>query len=78
MHMAAALAGVEKPWLALAGPLLTLLAQNSPCRGTIFGLVGSIQSRGALTGQRALTIESSLISGCGWGYEPKEIVPKKL
>ena len=32
---------------------------------------------GAQAGRRALTVESSL-SGCGWGHEPKEIVPKKL
>jgi len=28
MHMAAAWLAVEKPWLALAGPFLTLLAQT--------------------------------------------------
>ena len=75
---------VEKPWSALAGPFLTLLAQTGsgttplPCRGTIFGLVGRIQSGGVLTGRRTLTIESSLMSGCGWGHEPKEIVSKNL
>jgi len=82
VHMAAALAGCRK---ALVGtgwaishhkqaqePLL------SPCSGTISGLVGSIQSGGACAGRKALTIESLLMSGCGWGYEPKEIVSKKL
>ena len=75
---------VEKPWSALAGPFLTLLAQTGsgttplPCRGTIFGLVGRIQSGGVLAGRRTLTIESSLMSGCGWGHEPKEIVSKNL
>ena len=69
----------------MAGLFLTMLAQTGsgttplpPCRGTISGLVGSIQSGGALAGQRALTIESLLMSGCGWGHEPKEIVSKNL
>ena len=71
VHMAAALVGCTKPWSALAGPFLTLLAQQaqeplpSPCRGTISGLVGSILSGGACAGQTALTIESSLMSGYG-------------
>ena len=71
--MAAALAGPRK---ALTGPFLTLLAQTgsgttpSPCKGTISGLVGSIQSGGACACQRALSIESLLMSGCGWGHEP--------
>ena len=42
----------------------------SPCRGTISESVGSFQSAGALAGQRTLTIESSLMSGCGKGHEP--------
>ena len=74
---------IEQPWSAQAEPFLTLLAQTqeplpSPCRGTISGLVGSIRSGGALAGRRALTIERSLMSGCGWGHKSKEIVSKKL
>ena len=30
VHLAAALAGCRKPWSALAGPFLTLLAQTGP------------------------------------------------
>ena len=79
--MAASLAGCKKALVGRAGPFLTLLAQTGPRTtplSTIFGLVGSIQSGGVLAGQRVLTIESSLMSGCNWGHEPKEIVSKKL
>ena len=38
-----------------------------PCRGSISDILGSIQSRGALSGRRAVTIERSLMSGCGQG-----------
>jgi len=61
----------EEPWSAVAGPFFTLLAQRaqepllSPCRGIISESVGSFQSAGALAGRKALTIESSLMSGCG-------------
>ena len=37
-----------------------------PCRGFISG---SFQSGGALSGWRSLTIEHSLMSGCGEGHE---------
>ena len=38
------------------------------CRGSISGTVDSFQSRHAFTGQRALTIVSLLMSGCGRGH----------
>ena len=38
----------------------------SSCRGTIFGSVGSLQSDGAFTGWRALTIDSLLLCVCVW------------
>ena len=41
----------------------------SPCRGSISDILGSFQSRGALSGLRALTIEHLLMSGCGQGHE---------
>ena len=63
---------VEQPWLALAA---TIGGRNlSTCWGTNSGTllltenclhVNSFLSEGAFTGQRALTIESSLMSGCG-------------
>ena len=61
---------VEQPWLALARPFLTIVAQmrnRSPCiwACTISVSVGSFQSGGAFACRRALTIESSLMSGCG-------------
>ena len=73
MHMAAALAGYR---IALVGTGLvishlvsTIEAQepllSPPCKDTIFGFVGSFQSGGVFAGQRALTIESSLMTGCG-------------
>ena len=61
----------QLPWLALAAPFLTLLAQmhieTTPLSllGTISGSVGSFQLRGALASWRALTIESSLMIGYG-------------
>ena len=57
------------------GPLFCYLAQMasktllSPCGGSISDIVGSFQSGGAHSGRRALTIECSLMSGCGQGYE---------
>ena len=74
--MAAALAAVEKPWLALAWAFLSFLKQTSidkaplPFKGSISGTVGSFHLGEAFTGQRALTIVSSLMSGCGRGHEP--------
>ena len=81
MDIVAALASCRK---ALVGTGLTIshlvsqtVSGTTPL-GTISGIVGSIQSGGALARRKALTIESSLMSGCGWGNEPKEIVPVKL
>ena len=56
---AAALAGCRRALIGTGAqePLLF------PCRGTISGFVGSFPSAGALAGWRALTIESSLMSG---------------
>ena len=77
--MAAALAGCR---MKLAEPFLTLSAQmcieTTPlplnCRGTISGTVGSFQSGGVFASWRALTIESSQMSGQGYSHEPTENV----
>ena len=79
-----AVAGCRKALVGTGWTISYLVSTNRlrnpplPCRGTIFGLVGRIQSGGVLAGRRTLTIESSLMSGCGWGHEPKEIVSKNL
>ena len=41
-----------------------------PCRGSITGLLGSFLSGGAISGRTVLTIERSVMSGCGQGHEP--------
>ena len=85
VHMEAALAGYKNSldwhWVDYFSPCQHKRAQEplpSPCRGTISGLVGNIQSGEVLGGWRALTIESLLMSGCGQGHEPKATVSKKL
>ena len=72
--MAAALAGCRK---ALVGTGLSILTQTGvskrremPFGSSMSGTVGNFQSGEAFTGQRALTIVSSLMSGCGRGHEP--------
>ena len=57
---------IEKPWSMPGGPLFCFLA---PRRGSICDILGSFQSGGALSGRRALTIERSLMCGCGQGHE---------
>ena len=42
----------------------------SPCRDSISGFVGSLQSGGAFPSWRALTIENLVMNGCGQGHEP--------
>ena len=55
----------EERWSAVSTNRLMQELLPSPCRGTISESVGNFQSAGALAGRRALTIESSLMSGCG-------------
>ena len=65
---------IERPWSVLAGPFLTLLAQTgikTTPWDTISGTVGHFRSGG-------LTIECSLISGCGQGHEHPENGLKRL
>ena len=69
---------IERPWLVLAGPFLTLLAQTTTPWDTVSGTVGHFRSGGAFADGRALTIECSLISGCGQGHEPQENGSKRI
>ena len=83
--MAAVAAGLEKPWSMPGGPLFCFLVQmgleNTPfalCRGSISDILGIFQSRGAFSSWRALTIECSLMSGCGQSHELVKDMWKKL
>ena len=61
---------VEQPWSPLARSFLNMLAQmgikttHSSCRSTISRPAGIFQAEGTFTGQRALTIQGSLMSAC--------------
>ena len=62
-----------KPWSMPGGPFVCLLAQKgveNACSGiwAAFSL-----DRGVFSGQRALTIERSLMSRCGQGHEPQRM-----
>ena len=72
VHMVAALAAYRITLVATHWTSSHLVGTNrcrnpllSSSRGTISGAVGSFRSGGLFAGQRALTIESSLINGCG-------------
>ena len=75
---------IEKAWSALDGPFFCFLVQMSlemvlsPCRDSISGPLGNFQSGGVFSGQRALTIEHSVMSGCGQGHEPANNFLRKL
>ena len=70
LHMVAVLANLSRHWVGHFSAFLhkqvykTLL---SPCGGSISCIVGSFQPGRTFTGQRALTIESLLRSGCVQG-----------
>ena len=68
------------PWSALDGPFFFLAQTGAEDTfgGFISGTVGSSQSGGAFFGRRALTIECSLMSGCGQGHELVKNMWKKL
>ena len=63
---------IEWVWSALDGLLFCFLVQMGveSGRGSISGFLGSFQSGGAFLGRKALTIERSVMSGCGQGHEP--------
>ena len=73
-HRVAALVGCRTAVVGTGWTISHLVSTNgrknhslpeSSFRGTISRTVGSFQSGGAFAGQRALTIEGSLMSGCG-------------
>ena len=73
---------VEKPW-SMPGepPFLHKRAYKTllpPCRGFIPDILGSFQFGGVLSGQRALTIERLLMSGCGQHQQLVKDMLKKL
>ena len=70
--MAAVAAGYRKGLVSTGWPVLLLSCTNE-CRKRCFHLVWtpfSFRSGGALSGRRALTVERSVMSGCGRGHEP--------
>ena len=82
--MAAIAAGCRKA-LANARWAILLSCTNRPrkplllpCRSSISDILGSFQFGGALFGRRALTIERSLMSGCGQSHELVKDMWKKL
>ena len=69
MHSAAALADCRMALIGTGWTISFLVStsigiETTP-RGTISDIIGNCWSGGALADQRALTIESSLMSGCG-------------
>ena len=64
---------IEEPWSALAWAFLSFLTQTGvdkaplPFKGLHFWHCSQFS---AFTGRRALTIVSSLMSGCGRGHGP--------
>ena len=76
--MVAVAAGYRKGMISTVLPILLLSCANghrkqsfhlvgAPC---ISGFLGSFQSEGPFLGRWALTIERSVMSGCGQGHEP--------
>ena len=67
---------IEWAWSALDGPFFCFLVQTGvengtfTLQGSISGFLGSFQSGGAFLGRKALTIECSVMSGCGQVHEP--------
>ena len=75
--MTAVAAGYRKGLVSTGWPALLVSCTNgrrkrsfSLCRDSISGLLGSFLSGGAISGRRVLTIERSVMSGCGLGHEP--------
>ena len=80
--MAAVAAGSRKALVNARWAIVLLSCTNGP-RKHSFCLVGApfltfYQSGGALSGQRALTIERLLMSGCGQGHELVKDMWKEL
>ena len=59
--------------MARSSAFLYTGVENGPFtlyRGSISGLLGSFLSGGAISGRTVLTIERSVMSGCGQCHEP--------
>ena len=70
-------------WMALVGTGWTtshLVSTNRCVKITPLPLKGIISgwSGGAFSGRRAMSIENSLVSGCGQGHKSPEFASKKL
>ena len=83
--MAAVAASCRKVLVNAKWAIVLLFCTNGPRkhsfrlgRGSISDILGSFQSRGTLSGRRALTIECLLMSGCGHGHGLVKDMWKKL
>ena len=75
--MVAVAAGYRMGLVSAGWPVLLLSCANGRRKryfhlvgGSISGFLGSFQSGAAFLGRKALTIERSVMSGCGQGHEP--------
>ena len=75
----AVLIGCRKPLVSTGWTISLLFSTNGHrncssdvCRGFLSDTIGSFQSAEVFAGQRALTVVSLLMSGCGQGHEPPE------
>ena len=68
--MAAVAAGYRKGLVSAGWPTLLLSCANGRRKRFNSGFIGSFLSGGAISGWRVLTIERSMMSGCGQGHEP--------
>ena len=67
---------VEKPRQAILSLPAQMGVENAPF--SVSNILGSFQYGGALSGRRALTIECSLMSGCGQNHKRVKDMWKKL
>ena len=63
---------IERPWLALAGPSVSFLAQTGVETSPLPFHVLHFGFRRQFAGQRALIIVSLLMTRCVWGHETQE------
>ena len=80
MYMVVYLAGYKRAFVVSTDWTISHLLSTNGLRNHSSALVGApfLNLQSVLAGWRALTIESSLLSGCGYGHKPKAIVSKKL
>ena len=72
VYMAAVQAGYRKALVGTGWTLSHLVSIKTTPWDTISGTVGHFWSGGAFADGRALSIECSLLSGCGQGHEPPD------